>query len=39
LAKLCEMLNALELRYPGTDLKLVYQAPGVAKILTPCQES
>ncbi|MFQ5974226.1 MAG: putative transposase, partial [Alphaproteobacteria bacterium] len=30
LAKLCEMLNALEVRYPGTDLTLVYQAPGVA---------
>jgi len=30
LAKLCETLNALEIRYPGTDLKLVYQAPGVA---------
>ncbi len=30
LAKLCETLNALEVRYPGTELKLVYQAPGVA---------
>lgn len=30
LAKLCEMFNALEVRYPGTDLTLVYQAPGVA---------
>jgi len=30
LAKLCEVLNALEVRYPGTDLQLVYQAPGVA---------
>ena len=30
LAKLCEALNALEVRYPGTDLTLVYQAPGVA---------
>ncbi len=30
LAKLCETLNALEVRYPGTDLQLVYQAPGVA---------
>jgi len=30
LAKLCETLNALEIRYPGTDLTLVYQAPGVA---------
>ncbi len=39
LAKLCETLNALEIRYPGTELKLVYQAPGVAEILTPCQES
>jgi len=30
LAKLCQTLNALEIRYPGTELKLVYQAPGVA---------
>ncbi len=30
LAALCETLNALEVRYPGTDLQLVYQAPGVA---------
>ena len=30
LAKLCETLNALEVRYPGTDLTLVYQAPEVA---------
>jgi len=30
LAKLCETLNALEIHYPGTDLKLVYEAPGVA---------
>lgn len=30
LAKLCETLNALEVRYPGTDLMLVYQAPGGA---------
>jgi hypothetical protein len=30
LAKLCETLNALEVRYPGTDLQLVYQAPDVA---------
>jgi transposase-like protein len=30
LAKLCDTLNALEVRYPGTDLKLVYQAAGVA---------
>ncbi len=30
LAKLCETLNALEVHYPGTDLRLVYQAPGVA---------
>ena len=39
LAKLCETLNALEIRYPGTDLTLVYQGPGVAQTLTPCQES
>ncbi len=30
LATLCETLNALEVRYPGTDLQLVYQAPDVA---------
>jgi transposase len=30
LTKLCETLTALEVRYPGTDLKLVYQAPGGA---------
>jgi len=30
LAKLCEVLNASEIRYPGTDLQLVYQAPNVA---------
>jgi len=30
LAKLCETLNALEVRYPGTDLTLVYEAPEVA---------
>ena len=30
LAKLCDTLNALEVRYPGTDLTLVYQRPGVA---------
>jgi hypothetical protein len=30
LAKLCETLNTLELRYPGTDLTLVYEAPSVA---------
>jgi transposase-like protein len=30
LAVLCETLNALEICYPGTDLQLVYQAPGVA---------
>jgi transposase len=30
LAVLCKTLNALEVRYPGTDLQLVYQAPGVA---------
>jgi hypothetical protein len=27
LAKLCATLNALEMRYPGTDLTLVYEAP------------
>lgn len=30
LAKLCQPLNALEVRYPGTDLTLVYEAPEVA---------
>jgi transposase len=30
LAKLCEALNALDVRYPGTDLQLVYQSPAVA---------
>jgi transposase-like protein len=30
LAKLCEILNALEVKYPGTDLTLVYEAPHVA---------
>lgn len=30
LAKLCETLNTLDLRYPGTDLTLVYEAPPVA---------
>ena len=30
LAKLCTTLNALEVRYPGTDLTLVYEAPEVA---------
>jgi hypothetical protein len=30
LAALCETLNAIEVRYPGTDLQLVYQVPGVA---------
>jgi hypothetical protein len=30
LAKLCETLNALEFQYPGTNLTLAYEAPGVA---------
>jgi transposase len=30
LARLCDTLNALQVCYPGTDLMLVYQAPGVA---------
>ena len=30
LAKLCDTLNALKLPYPGTNLILTYQAPGVA---------
>lgn len=30
LAGLCGTLNALKVCYPGTDLTLVYQAPGVA---------
>jgi hypothetical protein len=35
LVKLCATLNALEVRYPGTDLTLVYEAPEVASILAP----
>ena len=30
LAKLCETLNSLEIRYPGTDFTLAYEAPPVA---------
>jgi transposase-like protein len=30
LASLCETLNTLEIRYPGTDLTMVYEAPPVA---------
>ena len=30
LAHLCETLNALDVTYPGTDLKLVYEGPHVA---------
>ena len=30
LAKLCDTLNALEVVYPGTNLKMVYEAPRVA---------
>jgi hypothetical protein len=30
LAKLCETLTALGMCYPGTNLTLVYQAPGGA---------
>ena len=30
LIKLCATLNTLEVCYPGTDLKLVYEAPEVA---------
>src|SRR5437867_5028204 len=30
LAHLCETLNGLQLRYPGTDLQLLYEAPDVA---------
>jgi hypothetical protein len=30
LGKLCDMLNALEVQYPGTDLTLAYEGPGVA---------
>jgi hypothetical protein len=30
LATLCAILNALQLRYPGTDLQLVYEVPSVA---------
>jgi Transposase protein/Winged helix-turn helix len=30
LVKLCDTLNALEVQYPGTDLTLAYEGPGVA---------
>ena len=30
LAHLCETLNALDVTYPGTDLKLVYEGPHAA---------
>ena len=30
LARLCDTLTALEVQYPGTDLTLVYEGPGVA---------
>jgi hypothetical protein len=30
LAKLYDPLNALEVQYPGTDLTLTYEAPGIA---------
>jgi hypothetical protein len=30
LAKLCDTLNALAVQYPGTDLTLAYEGPGVA---------
>ena len=30
LAHLCDTRNALELRYRGTQLKLLYEPPGVA---------
>jgi hypothetical protein len=30
LVHLCATLNALDLRYPGTSLTLVYKPPGVA---------
>ena len=30
LATLCGTLNALDVQYPGTDLTLAYEAPGVA---------
>ena len=39
LAKLCETLNSLEIRYPGTDFTLAYEAPRLHKISRPCQES
>jgi len=39
LAKLCETHNRLEIRYPGTDFTLAYEAPRLHKISRPCQES
>ena len=30
LAHVCATLNALQLQYPGTTLRVVYEAPGVA---------
>jgi hypothetical protein len=39
LAKPCESLNSLEIRYPGTDLTLVSEAPGLHRISRPCRES
>jgi hypothetical protein len=39
LAALCETLNALEVRYPGTDLQLVTRCPALHTFLRPCQES
>jgi hypothetical protein len=30
LATLCDTLNALAVQYPGTDLTLAYEGPGVA---------
>ncbi len=39
LAGLCDTLNALKVCYPGTELALVFQAPGLRRFLRPCQES
>ena len=36
LAELCDFLNSYDTRYPGTDLRLVLEPPGVEKIPTLC---
>lgn len=36
LAVLCDVLNQLEVTYPGTSLRLVLEAPRVAPMIAPC---